>query len=80
MTNLVESPVRYPNIEVQLLGEDGNSITIISKVQTAMVRAGLPDDVISEFTDEVEGQDHSDMVRTVLDWVSVCGTDQSHLQ
>ena len=33
--------IKYPHIEVQLVGTDGNAFAIIAKVRQAMHRAGI---------------------------------------
>lgn len=48
MSNQVEC--RYPQIKVQLSGEDGNVFAIIGRVSGALRRAGIPEQERSEFT------------------------------
>ena len=33
--------IKYPNVKVQLVGQDGNAFAILGNVQRAMRRAGL---------------------------------------
>lgn len=63
-----ESP-KYPNIEVRLSGQDGNSWSIISRVRDALRRAGVPG--VHEFTDEAIAGDYDDLLATVMRWVRV---------
>ena len=45
------SDVRYPNVHVQLSGEDGNAFFIISRARRALKKAKIPDDEINAFID-----------------------------
>jgi hypothetical protein len=36
------SDVKYPEIEVELIGTDGNAFAILGKVQEALKRGGVP--------------------------------------
>ena len=40
--NATTSP-KYPDIEIRLLGEDGNAFSILGRVRRAMYRSGLGD-------------------------------------
>lgn len=42
--------VRYPKVNVKLVGEDGNAFAIIGKVSKAMRDAGIPKDEIAAFS------------------------------
>jgi hypothetical protein len=64
-------PVRYPEVEVQLSGEDGNALFIISRVRTALRREGLPKHIVDEFTAEAMDGDYDHVLQTCMQWVSV---------
>ena len=49
--------VKYPEIEVQLSGEDGNVFSIISRATKAARRGGLTQEQIDEFQDEMKSGD-----------------------
>lgn len=63
--------VKYPDIKVKLLGEDGNAFFILSKVHKAMTRNGVPDNEIKQFTKEARAGDYDHLLRTVTEWVEV---------
>ena len=62
---------KYPEIEVQLSGEDGNAFMIIGRVRAAMRRADLTADQIKEFSDEAMSGDYDNVLRTCMRYVSV---------
>lgn len=62
---------KYPDIAVQLSGEDGNAFAIIGRVRKAMRRAGLDKKAIKEFTDEATSGDYDHVIGTALRFVDV---------
>lgn len=61
---------KYPNVEVQLTGQDGNAFFIISRVRTALRRAGVPSSEANDFTNEAMAGDYDHVLRTCMSWVS----------
>jgi hypothetical protein len=57
---------KFPNIEVQLTGSDGNAFAIIGKVKRA-----LPSDVQAEFMAETMSGDYNNVIATAMRWVNV---------
>lgn len=70
MSDTKDAPVRFPEITVQLSGEDGNAFAILARVRGAMKAAGLPAAVIEAFTDEASSGDYDDLLRTCMRWVT----------
>lgn len=62
---------KYPEIEVQLTGEDGNAFFIIGRVSRALRRANVPADEVAEFSREAMSGDYDNVLRTAMRWVSV---------
>lgn len=62
---------RYPEITVRLVGEDGNAFAIMGRVQRALRRAGVSNDVIAEYRKEATESDYDHMLRTTMRWVDV---------
>lgn len=62
---------KYPEIEVQLSGEDGNAMMIIGRVSGAMRRGGASKDDISAFTDDAMSGDYDNVIRAAMRAVSV---------
>lgn len=63
--------VKYPEVSVKLIGEDGNAFAILGSVIREMRRAGVSDDEIKKFTDEATSGDYNDLLVTVMRWVQV---------
>jgi len=64
------SNIRYPDVHVDLSGEDGNAFAIIGRVSKALRRAGIPKYIINEFTAEASSGDYDNVLRTAMKWVS----------
>lgn len=61
---------KYPNIEVQLSGRDGNAFAIMGAVSTALKRAGHADEV-SDYMAESTSGDYDNLLVTAMKWVTV---------
>lgn len=61
--------VRYPDVRVQLEGEDGNAFAILGRVQKALRRAGVEPDEVQRFVREATAGDYEDLLATVMRWV-----------
>ena len=62
---------KYPHIEVQLSGEDGNAFAIMGRVQRAMRRAGLNQEQIDKYIDESKSGDYDNLLATAFRYVTV---------
>lgn len=65
------SEIRYPEVEVQLSGEDGNAFAIMGRVARALRRAGVPAEEIAEFQRECTAGDYNRLLQTCMAWVTV---------
>ena len=63
--------VRYPQVEVQLVGEDGNAFAILGRVKKAMLRAGLTNDQVQEYYDEATSGNYDNLLRVTQRYVGV---------
>lgn len=61
--------VKYPDVHVNLVGEDGNAFFILARVSDAMRRAGVPKSEIDQFRTEAMASDYNHLLRTVTEWV-----------
>lgn len=69
---LTELEPKYPEVSVQLTGEDGNAFFIIARVRRALKNAGVSTDEIDQFVDEVMFRgNYSNVLRTAMKWVDV---------
>jgi len=62
---------RFPNIEVELVGNDGNAFSILGNVTRAMRRGGVPKTDIDAFMAEATAGDYDHLLGTVMRWVEV---------
>ena len=62
---------RYPQITVQLTGEDGNAFFIMGRVQNAMRKAGVSKEQIAEYWKEATSGDYDHLLQTTMRWVNV---------
>jgi hypothetical protein len=66
-----ESSVKFPNIEVELVGHDGNAFAIMGRVSKAMQRAGVDRDVIDQYTKESMSGDYDHLLQVAMSYVNV---------
>lgn len=62
---------KYPNITVQLSGEDGNAFAILGKVSKAMKRGGVDKSEVDAFYSEATSGDYDNLLQTAMRWVEV---------
>jgi hypothetical protein len=63
--------IKYPDIEVKLIGEDGNAFAIMGRVQRALKQNGVPKEEINEYLNESKSGDYDNLIVTATRWVSV---------
>lgn len=63
--------VKFPNITVQLTGEDGNAFFIIGRVGRALRKGGATKEEIADFTEDAMSGDYNHVLTTVMEWVNV---------
>ena len=63
--------VRYPEVRVQLTGEDGNAFAILGAVRRGLDRYGVSKEEIERFVREATAGDYDDLLQTVQKWVEV---------
>jgi hypothetical protein len=63
--------VKYPNVKVKLVGEDGNAFAIMGRVTAAMRKAGLPKEAIDEYRKAAMSGDYNNLLAVSADTVSV---------
>ncbi len=66
-----KTDVKYPEIEVELVGQDGNVFAILGRVTKAMRKAQLSNNQIDEFTDEATSGDYDHLLQTCMKYVNV---------
>lgn len=63
--------VKYPKIEVELIGQDGNAGAIVGRVVRALQRNGVGKEEIAAFREEAYSGDYDNLLRTCMEWVNV---------
>ncbi len=63
--------IRYPNIEVALVGHDGNAFAVLGRVQRALRDAGVSEAEVHEFMDAATDGDYDHLLQTCMAWVDV---------
>ena len=63
--------VRYPDIHVRLVGEDGNAFAILGRVTAAMKRAGVPKEEREAFCAEATAGNYDNLLTVCMRWVDV---------
>ena len=59
---------KYPDVHVNLVGEDGNAFFILARVTKALRCAGYGD-VCEQYRKEATSGDYDNLLRVTMDWV-----------
>jgi hypothetical protein len=59
------------DIQVQLIGKDGNAFAVMGAVQRALRKAGASKEEINQYLKEAMSGDYDNLLRTTMDWVEV---------
>jgi hypothetical protein len=59
------------DIQVQLIGKDGNAFAIMGAVQRALRKAGASKEEINQYLKDAMSGDYDNLLRTTMDWVEV---------
>ena len=62
---------KYPEIEVQLTGNDGNAFAIMGIVRQALKQANVSKDEVAEYTKQSMSGDYDNLLRVAMSWVTV---------
>ena len=63
---------KFPHVEVELVGQDGNAFAILGNVQRAMRQADVDKTDIDEMMAEAMSGDYDHLLQTVMATVAVC--------
>jgi hypothetical protein len=66
---------KYPDINIPLVGEDGNAFSILARVKRIMRRNDLPDSEWEAFHSEATKSDYNNLLWTVMQWFA---TDENY--
>lgn len=62
---------KHPDIAARIVGSDGNALSLISAVSTALRNGGVAHAEVSEFQREAMSGDYDHVLATIRAWVSV---------
>lgn len=61
---------KYPEITVQLSGEDGNIFHILGRIRSAMRQQGVDSDEIDRFSEQIAAaKSYDEALRVCIEWV-----------
>jgi hypothetical protein len=63
------SQPRYPQVQVQLSGQDGNAFAILGRTTAALRAAGVPPQEIDAYVAEATSGDYDHLLHTTMAWV-----------
>ena len=61
--------VKYPEIKVKMVGEDGNAFAILGRVTKALRNARVPLEERKKFQADATKTDYTNVLQTVMRWV-----------
>ena len=60
---------RYPEVQVQLTGQDGNAFAILGRTTAALRAAGVAQEEIDAYFAEATSGDYDHLLHTTMAWV-----------
>lgn len=63
--------VKYPNITVKLIGQDGNAFAILGSVRKALRQNGVPPEEINKFIEDAMSGSYDELLSLVVQTVNV---------
>lgn len=59
------------DIDVELIGQDGNAFAILGNVKKALRKAGAPKEDLDQYIKEATSGDYNDLLLTTSEWVNI---------
>lgn len=66
---------RYPDIQVPLVGNDGNAFAILAAMQRALRKGGVSAELVEQFHKDATSGDYNHLLVTCMEWVTVTSAD-----
>ena len=60
---------KYPDIKVQLVGQDGNAFFILGRVNAALRKGGVSEEERKEFQKQATSGNYDNLLQTCMAWV-----------
>ena len=73
----MDKKTKYPEIEVELLGQSGDAFAILGKVRRALSAAEISVAEVKQFTDEAMSGSYDNLLVVVMNWVTITGPKSS---
>jgi hypothetical protein len=73
-----QADIKYPDVRVKLVGEDGNAYAIMGRVQSALQDAGVSKQECAEYIKEATSGDYDNLLRVTMSWVTTTGSDEDY--
>lgn len=67
----MSADVKFPDVQVELVGQDGNAFAVLGSVLYALRKAGVSKDERDQFVSEATAGDYDNLLRVVMRWVEV---------
>ena len=71
---------KYPEVKIELVGQDGNAFSILGRCQGIARRAGLDKSQIDEFMTEATSGDYDHLLCTCMEYFDCDGTGEDEWQ
>ena len=68
--------MKYPQVKVELVGQDGNAFSILGRCQKAARKAGLTPEQIDEWRKEAMSGDYDNLLRVCVEYFNVDWVDE----
>lgn len=62
---------KYPNVHVELIGQDGNAFAILAATRRALRRAGVSQTEIDHYHTEATAHDYDHLLQVTMNWVEI---------
>ena len=63
--------MKYPNVKVKLVGENGNAFAVLGTARSAARKAKVPQEEIDAFMNEAMSGDYNHLLCTCMNWFDV---------
>ena len=67
---------KYPEVQFQLVGIDGNAFSILGTAQKFARKAGLSKEQIEEYVNEATSGDYNNVISTTMNYFDCSGQDE----
>lgn len=65
------STIKYPDVHVQLTGQDGNAFAIMGAVKQALRKNGVSAEEIAAYMEDSMSGDYDHLLQVAMKWVDV---------